>query len=396
MRRSAEARSPYRRPIRIALTVALAAACVWLFFAFLFEPLLPFLLAALLAALLQKPLYLLDKRTGQRRYGRRIISAALVLLVFGALTVLCAFLISRLLSEGRELAVSLTDNVSTLAAMLDDALSRLSDFFSSLPVIGARDGGERGLLSALVSSLDTLLLDLVQSAITALSARLPAVLTAVASAMPRILLFLAVWLMATLYLTPAWHDIGVFITKYFPERSAAVLRGVRSSLFATLLSWAKAYAILITLTFIELYIGLSVLGVPYALGLSALIALIDVLPVLGVGTVLIPWALLSLVWGDVRLGIGLLVLYAVISVVRQLCEPRIVGAQIGLHPLLALFSMYVGAQLFGIAGLFLMPMAAAVAARYLTQRRERAERETAKDEGETKEFPRTRAARGEA
>jgi sporulation integral membrane protein YtvI len=220
-----------------------------------------------------------------------------------------------------------------------------------------------------MASFDALLVDLLQSALTAVTARLPALFARIMAAMPRIFLFFGVWFMATLYLTPAWHDIGVWITKHFPTRSAAILRGVRSSLFSTLLLYGRAYAILIALTFTELFIGLSLLGVPYVFGLSFLIALIDILPVLGVGTVLLPWALLALLWGNTRMGFGLLVLYAVISIVRQILEPRVIGTQVGLHPLIALFSLYVGARLFGAAGLFLLPMAAAVLARYLSGRK---------------------------
>lgn len=363
----------YKKYLPYLPLIALGIGALWLFFAVLFEPLLPFLLAVGAAALLQRPLALLDARTGHRRYGKRIISALLVILSFGALFAVGALFISHLFSEGRALAASFADDLSYFASMLDRTLRDIGAFFEELPVFrGAERGAERaegGPLSAFIASFDALLVGLLQSALTAVTARLPAFFARIMAAMPRIFLFFGVWFMATLYLTPAWHDIGMWITKHFPKRSAAFLRGVRSSLFSTLLLYGRAYAILIALTFTELIIGLSLLGVPYVFGLSFLIALIDILPVLGVGTVLLPWALLSLLWGNTRMGFGLLVLYAVISVVRQLTEPRIIGTQVGLHPLIALFSLYVGARLFGAAGLFLLPMAAAVLARYLSGRK---------------------------
>lgn len=92
--------------------------------------------------------------------------------------------------------------------------------------------------------------------------------------------------------------------------------------------------------------------------LSALIALVDALPVLGTGTVLVPWALVSLLGGNWKLALGLAVLYGVIWLVRSLLEPRLIGSRVGLPPLAALLSLYVGFQAFGVAGMILAPLLA--------------------------------------
>ena len=115
------------------------------------------------------------------------------------------------------------------------------------------------------------------------------------------------------------------------------------------------------ITFSLLFIGFLVLKVRYALILSALFALIDFLPVLGVGTLLIPWGAFELIRGNYTLAIGLIVMYAVIAVVRQVTEPKIIGANFGIHPLLTLFSMYLGLSLFGFTGMILGPVAAVTA-----------------------------------
>ena len=93
-------------------------------------------------------------------------------------------------------------------------------------------------------------------------------------------------------------------------------------------------------------------------GWPSMIALVDILPVLGVGTVLVPWGLLELLRGETGTGTGLLVLCAVMMLARQLLEPRIVGKSIGLHPLATLFAAYAGLQLFGLAGMLLGPAVA--------------------------------------
>ena len=92
--------------------------------------------------------------------------------------------------------------------------------------------------------------------------------------------------------------------------------------------------------------------------LAIVIAIVDVLPILGTGTVLIPWAIFAFVSSDIRLGIGLLVLYGVTLVVRQLVEPKIVGSTLGIHPLLTLASVYIGLELLGFIGIFAGPLVA--------------------------------------
>jgi predicted PurR-regulated permease PerM len=94
--------------------------------------------------------------------------------------------------------------------------------------------------------------------------------------------------------------------------------------------------------------------------LALLIALLDILPIVGTGTVLLPWALISFITGDFASGICLLVIYAVITVIRQFIEPKIVGDQVGLHPVATLIAMIVGTRLFGAIGLFGLPISLAI------------------------------------
>ena len=121
----------------------------------------------------------------------------------------------------------------------------------------------------------------------------------------------------------------------------------------------KGYLTIMFITFIELAIGLTVLRVNNSVLLAVLISLIDILPVLGTGTVLIPWSLISLIMGDTFLGIGLIILYMIILIVRNIIEPKFIGKRIGLKPLVTLISMYLGLQLAGVVGMFIFPLAMA-------------------------------------
>jgi predicted PurR-regulated permease PerM len=95
--------------------------------------------------------------------------------------------------------------------------------------------------------------------------------------------------------------------------------------------------------------------VPYAVLLAAFIALLDLLPIIGVGTLLIPWGIIAAATGNLALGVGLLALHAVIILIRQFLEPKLLGKQLGMHPLLALLATYAGLKLFGFWGLMLLP-----------------------------------------
>ena len=122
--------------------------------------------------------------------------------------------------------------------------------------------------------------------------------------------------------------------------------------------YLRACVALAFITFSELLVGFLVLEIPYAFTLAVLIALVDMLPILGAGTALIPWAVWEWATGDRYYAIGLLIILTVVTVVRRFAEPRIISSGIGLSPITTLIAMYIGFKLFGLGGLFLAPLVA--------------------------------------
>ena len=147
-----------------------------------------------------------------------------------------------------------------------------------------------------------------------------------------------------------------FCLKQFTTEARSLLWHIKEYVAGTLFVCIRSYMIIMSLTFIELSIGLSLIGIKNAIPIAALISLFDILPVLGCGGIMIPWAVISLVLGYTRLGIELFIIYGIITVVRNYLEPKIVGAQLGLHPIITLVSMFVGLRLFGFWGLFGLPV----------------------------------------
>lgn len=132
------------------------------------------------------------------------------------------------------------------------------------------------------------------------------------------------------------------------------------SIGAAVGGWLHAQARLMLLTFLIVASGLFLLRIPFAPLWASLIALVDAAPILGTGTVMIPWSLICFLEGDTPTALGLLATYAAASIMRTVLEPRMVGKQLGLDPLLTLAALYVGFRVWGIAGMILSPLLAAV------------------------------------
>ncbi|MFS1511793.1 sporulation integral membrane protein YtvI [Chengkuizengella sp. SCS-71B] len=131
-----------------------------------------------------------------------------------------------------------------------------------------------------------------------------------------------------------------------------VLMNLRSSIFG----FIRAQVILSSLTYIVALTGLLILGVDYALVIALLIIIVDLLPILGTGSFIMPWAIYNFIIGNIFVGVGLVVLFLAITVFRRIVEPKILGKSIGIGALSALISLYIGFQLMGLVGLFLGPL----------------------------------------
>lgn len=147
---------------------------------------------------------------------------------------------------------------------------------------------------------------------------------------------------------------GSRLEKYFP-----VIREIRKTLGA----WLKAQGKLAAVTFLIVCAGFFLLRIPYAPAAAAGVAIVDAVPMLGTGTVLIPWALVRLLSGDRVQALGLLGIYATAALTRSVLEPKMLGRHLGLDPLTTLIALYLGFRLQGILGMILSPMAAVIGMR---------------------------------
>ncbi len=178
--------------------------------------------------------------------------------------------------------------------------------------------------------------------------------------LPSLLFSFFVWVLATAFLTGDFPRVVTFLRRCVPVRWRGKVSELRGLCSGTAVKIAKAYLVLFGVTFLELCVGLWLLRVSGALWLALLTALVDVLPVLGVGAVLLPWAAVTALTGEWRMAAWLLVLYLAVLLVRNVLEPRLISHRVGLPPSATLFFAYVGLRVAGAVGLLVAPLAAAV------------------------------------
>lgn len=182
--------------------------------------------------------------------------------------------------------------------------------------------------------------------------------TAAARAIPQAFLFLIVTVISLIYFALDYDRIGRFVASLLPERTANALGRLRGGIISVLGKYVRSYSLIMLITYITIFLGLTVLGAEHAAVIALFVAILDLLPIIGVGTVLIPWGIFELATGNQFLGVGLIILFVVNAVIRQLAEPKIIGKSLDLHPILTLMMIYVGYSLFGVAGLIFLPVLA--------------------------------------
>ena len=282
------------------------------------------------------------------RLPRRLCAALTVLLAVGILGGGLLLLAGRLLREIEELLAWLGENgayvgerVGAVVGFLETAVFRFSFF----------EGNSRS------ASADQIVSGIVNETLQRIGGAVTAWITSFVQGAPRLLLTGVVTVMACFYGSMEYESVRTALLGLLPPPLSDKAEMLRRKVSEGLRRYIRAYLILFALTFCEALLGLLILRQRYAALIALGIAAVDMLPILGTGTVLIPWALLSFGLGNAPFALGLLILYGVITLVRQIAEPHIVGGSFGVPPLTTLLFTFVGFQLFGIFGMLLGPVA---------------------------------------
>lgn len=327
---------------------AIIAGITYLIFRYLLNLLLPFVIALLVAWLL-RPL--------GRLYRQRAPKLASALIV---VTVLLFYLLLGFLAM----------------LLLVDLLTGLAQYLGKLPELYTQtiEPGLRNLYAnaqALAARFDPSVADVVNmvlpqvissvgGAVTNFSVTAVGKLTGLVTALPSVLISALIAVIASFFTAVSYDSMKAFLQRNLPAKFTETAGYAIRSFRNIIRQYGKSYLLVMLITFGELTLGLLIIGVRRAILLAALIAIFDIFPVVGAGAILLPWAVISLIQGKTLQALGLLILYVVILVVRQFLEPKVVGKQVGLPPLVTLACMFVGTSLFGAWGLFGLPIGAAI------------------------------------
>lgn len=296
---------------------------------------------------------LAKKINGKTGIPRGLCAFVLVTLMLAGIVAVAFFACRQLISEARRMAEVLSvDGISALHPALE-SLERI-------PALYRLAEGSEELAGSLTP--------MISKALTALVSYLGTVLGSIIRATPTAFIGGVMTVLFIYYASVDHERIVSGISAVLPMGWRDRFSSVRSTALRIGMSYLRAYAIIFVLTFAEIFVGLLILCPSYSLLGALFIAAVDILPVFGAGFVLIPWGIVSLLSGDIFRGMGLLILYLIVTVVRQIAEPHILGDSMGVHPLLTLTGMFLGYRLFGLTGMIIAPITACVAMGALKQR----------------------------
>lgn len=352
-----------RRDFLIDLVYVMAIiGLVYVFFKYCFVIAAPFLLSFFFAVILQRPLGWLDKKTKNKMHS--FWSIVLVLLCVAIILGPVISIIATLFREIGNFISFLGEQLNDLPTFLVTLQNEILKAIKFLPdsIYTSVSENITQFFGNLINDFDVSKLGINMSSITSgLSNGISGVYSVVKN-IPSILISVVIGVIAWILFTKDYKKVVKFIKLQLPDKHKNLLSETKKIFSSTILKMCRAYGLIMLITFCENFLGLTILNLigvmknSYVFVIAICIAVFDILPVAGSGGILIPWSLIALVSGNVGQCVGLLILYAVITVIRQYIEPKIVGDSLGVNPLVTLAGLYFGLKLFGFMGMFIVPI----------------------------------------
>ena len=330
--------------------------CVGLFYVFIkycLGVLSPFIVAFVLAYALQRPIKWAKKKLRLKSHG--IISFLLVLLVVLIVMGVLSIAVLVLFNELKDFASYLTTQFSSI----DELIVTLENYAMGV-IVRLPEGIRETVGDYVTDAFDSLGKGQAELDLSMLSAPLSGAWSVVKS-LPSTILSIVVAVVSCFFMASDYDKVKDLFLSFFSESKRKSLVKTKRTAIKAIAKLLKAYITIMAITFAEMFLGLFLLkliGVydgSYIAIISFVTCIIDIIPVLGTGTVLIPWAVYNLIFGNFGMGIGLLVIYAAITVIRQIVEPKLVANQAGLPAIVTIMAMFLGVRIFGALGIILLP-----------------------------------------
>lgn len=342
--------------------VAAILGLAYVFFKYLFWPMAPFLLSFFFAVLLQKPIRWLDKKTKNKCHT--LWAILLVFLSIAIILIPVILMLSEFVEQISNFVTYLTGQLSDFPKFMADLQGALLKLISFLPdsIYSSVAETITNTISGLVEDFDLSAIGISAGTVTNTISSGVTGIYSVAKNVPGAVIAIVIGIVAWILFTKDYNRIVKFIQLQLPSDKKNVLVEIKQVFSNTILKMVKAYGLIMFITFCELSIGFTILSAAgimansYIYLIALAIAIFDILPVAGSGGILIPWALISLITGSTPQAIGLIVMYAIITCIRQYIEPKIVGDSLGINPIITLAGLYFGLKLFGFMGMFIVPI----------------------------------------
>ena len=304
----------------------------------------PFVLALVVSWLLNPPVRWLQKKLS---VSRGVITMALLILVFGVVGGVLWALSWMAVEQVQALFLNWETVVDGMVSSLDRVLEWLGGLSELIPG-NAYTAGERlgQLLENWVRDID------VSGWLRMVADRAPSLVGQVSAFVVATIVFL----MATYFITADYPRLRFFITDRVPAPARSFCSDVRRIFMEAFGGYLKSQLIISFVVFIILALGFFAIGQPYGLLLALGFAVLDFIPIIGSGTVMVPWAVVDIIVGDYTHAVQLMVIWGIIALFRRLGEPKILGDQTGLSPILSLVGIYVGMLVGGVLGMIVGPL----------------------------------------
>lgn len=276
------------------------------------------------------------------KVGRAISTIFAIMVLIFLIGVIGTAIVARLIQEG----ATFFQNLPQLIYYVESAINDFNIIFDRLYIIIPQ-----GLQQTFYSLLDVL----IEAITTSASSGIRILSTSIISVIPRVVIGVVLGLVSSYFFSTDKEVISQFLDNIIPKRLNQKIKVIKVGIVEALGGYFKAQLMLMGIIAVICIIGLTIIRAPYALFLGVIISIVDALPVFGSGFFYWPWIVFSIITGNYSQAIGLAIIYITVLLARQILEPKIVGNQIGIHPLITLMSIYIGLRLFGFIGIIIGP-----------------------------------------
>lgn len=306
---------------------------------------MPFIIGGVIAFIVQKPAKYLSYKT---KLNKKFCTAGLAVLLYLILLFILVISVYFIYKNSNEIIISIGDTFSLLSKNIKDFGDKISLNF---------DNNTRNTFNSVFSDSVLKLGDGIVSSITN-------TIKQAIKGLPSFLIVASVTVVASCYIAKDFNQIMRFIKDIIGDKKYQKILIIKNIVYENILKIIFGYLLIMVIVFFVLCIGFYILNINDFILMAMLVAFIDLLPVLGTGIVLLPWSIFSFFTDDIYRGVGLVVLYLLLSITKNIIEPRIIGKQIGINPLLSLVAIFLGYKTIGFLGVIIFPVVLIVVFEY--------------------------------